>query len=554
VASTSTFARQSKMADIFISYSKGFQAQTEQLANELRAKGFTVWYDSGLVPGDSFRDVIMSELAQAQAVIVIWNAASVKSEWVCSEASRARARRILIPVRADDIRSHDIPPPFDALHTELLSNRAAIDTALGKLGVAPTLAMKEESPESPKLASAFPDHPSIAVMPFTNMSGDPEQEVFADGLTEDIITALSASHAYPVIARNSTFSYKGTSPDVRKVARELGVRYVIEGSVRSGGDRLRITAQLIDGATGRHVWAESFDRRLADIFEIQDEITARIAATIQPTLERVEGKRYAAERATNINAWGFYQRAMMELHEYTAAGNRRAREFAAKAIKRDPHYALAYVPLAYSHYRDLRTGNADDEDQSEALLNEAARRAIALDDMDAKSHWAMGLAYQASVDYEMSKAELGRALELNPYDAWVRFALGGTLVFAGDPESAIPHLEKAFELNPQDTRVYFLTTLLARAHLNAQHYDDAVAWARRAIGYRAKHASAHLIVASALGHLGRLREARAELAECERLRPGSGQTGLLVHRFQGSNHIRQLGRVYMTRCGRQDGG
>src|SRR5215475_1242204 len=206
------------MADIFISYSKGFQAQTEQLANELRGKGYSVWYDTSLVPGDSFREVITSELAQARAVIVIWNRTSVKSDWVCSEASRARARRILIPVRAEDVRSHDIPPPFDGLHTELLSNRASIEAALAKLGVTPTASTKDEVSAPPGLASnapgvLLPKKPSIAVLPFTNMSGDTEQEYFIDGIVEDIITALSRFRQLFVIARNSSFTYRGRAVD-----------------------------------------------------------------------------------------------------------------------------------------------------------------------------------------------------------------------------------------------------------------------------------------------------------------------------------------------------
>src|SRR5215468_3023912 len=180
------------MADVFISYSKGYRPQVEQLANELRSKGFSVWWDTSLVPGDSFRDVITAELAAARAVIVIWNAESVKSDWVCSEASRARARRILIPVRAEDVRSHDIPPPFDGLHTELLSNRAGIDAALAKLGVMPSVAVSDArlaatttASDGERPAPTLPRKPSIAVLPFHNMSGDPTQEFLADGMVEE---------------------------------------------------------------------------------------------------------------------------------------------------------------------------------------------------------------------------------------------------------------------------------------------------------------------------------------------------------------------------------
>ena len=367
---------------------------------------------------------------------------------------------------------------------------------------------------------------AIAVLPFVNMSGDPEQEYFADGLTEDIITALSGSHAFPVIARNSTFAYKGQAPDLRKVAGELGVRYLIEGSVRKSGNRIRINVQLIDGATGKHIWAEIFNSDLAEIFEIQDEITGRIAATIEPTLERVEGKRMAAQHAMNIDAWGYYQRATLHLQEYTKEGNRLAREYALKAIEIDSDYALAYVPLATSHYRDLRSGKAEDEDYAEEEIFKAARKAIELDNMSAESHYAMGLAYQIAGQYDLAVAELSRSLELNPYNTWVRFALGGSLHFLGKPKDAVVELEKAVALNPNDGRLFALISLLARAHLNAENYEEAVSWGRRAINFRADAVEAHFIVTSALGHLGRIDEASRQLAECERLRPGSTRSEL----------------------------
>ncbi len=381
-------------------------------------------------------------------------------------------------------------------------------------------------PATADKAPPLPDKPSIAVLPFSNMSADPEQEFFADGLTEDIITALSGSHSFPVIARNSTFAYKGQAPDLRKVAHELGVRYLIEGSVRKGGERIRINVQLIDGATGQHIWAEVYNRDLADIFEVQDEITSHVAATIEPTLERVEGKRTSGQHATNIDAWGYYQRAMLHLQEYTKEGNRQAREYTLKAIEIDPYYGLAYVALTTSHYRDLRSGKAEDDNYSEKELFKAARKAVKLNNMSAETHYAMGLAYQISGQYDLSIAELSRSLELNPYNTWVRFALGGTLYFSGRPKDGVVELEKAFKLNPNDGRLYTLVSLLARVHLNAENYEESVSWGHRAINFRADTVEAHFIVASALGHLGRIDEASQQLAECDRLRPGSTKNEL----------------------------
>ena len=293
------------MADIFISYSKASQALTEQLAKELQAKGFTVWYDASLVPGDSFGDVIMSELANARAAIVIWDSASVKSEWVRSEASRARAHRILIPVRAEGIRSHDIPPPFDSLHTELLSNRGAIDAALAKLGVIPAIAASDRvAPATPvPNAESSARKPSIAVLPFHNMSGDPAQEFLADGMVEEITTALSHIRQFLVIARNSSFTYKGKAVDVKQVGRQLGVNYVLEGSVRRAANRVRVTAQLIDATTGHHIWAQNYDRELADIFAVQDEMAKKVVSAIEPQLYSVEKLRVRRKLPENLDAW-----------------------------------------------------------------------------------------------------------------------------------------------------------------------------------------------------------------------------------------------------------
>jgi len=369
--------------------------------------------------------------------------------------------------------------------------------------------------------------PAMAVLPFQNLGGDPEQEYFADGLTEDIITALSLLHSFPVIARNSTFSYKGSSPDIRQVGRELGARYVLEGSVRRAGDRLRVTAQLINAETGHHVWAERYDRNLDDIFELQDEITHRIAATIEPELERTEARRLSAQKPADLGAWDFCQRGMAYLHEYSGTANENARAMFDQALRLDPDYAPAYVGMAYSHYRDVRVRYVDDLAESERKLTAAARRAVELDDQDAKAHWVMGCAYQIAGQWDLAIAEGRRSVELNPNFAYGYFALGGTYLFSGDPEAAIPTILKTFELNPKDPRNHAVLSVLARACLNAKRYEEAVDWARKLITLRADMTEFHLLLASGLGHLGRLDEAGKELEASERLHPGSTTTGLI---------------------------
>ena len=308
--------------------------------------------------------MILRELQQARAAIVIWDTASVRSEWVRSEASRARARRILIPVRAEGIRSHDIPPPFDSLHTELLSNRAAITAALGRLGVTPTVVVTDRSPGQTGLE--LPDKPSIAVLPFQNMSGDPEQEYFVDGLAEDIITALSRFKSLFVIARNSSFAYKGKSPDIRHVGRDLGVRYVLEGSVRKAGNRLRITAQLIDAANAAHTWAERFDGALKDVFELQDEVTQKVVGAIAPRVEQAEIARALRRSSDSTDAYDCYLRGLAHLYPVTSEGVDQALELFTKAIGFDPGYASAYGMAIYCHTNRIGFSFARDTDKEKS--------------------------------------------------------------------------------------------------------------------------------------------------------------------------------------------
>ncbi len=364
------------------------------------------------------------------------------------------------------------------------------------------------------------NRPALAVLPFINMSGESEQEYFTDGLTEDIITALAAWRSFPVIARTSSFIYKGKAVAVKQVAQELGARYVLEGSVRKGGNRLRISAQLIDATTGHHVWAERFDRDLEDIFALQDEITQRIVATVEPELGRAEQQRSAVKKPTNLDAWDCFQRGMWLLYKFTKEGNAQAREVFERALELDATYCQALTGLAYSHQLDILFEYTDSRAESIAQLLEAARRAVALDDTDSFAHVLLAFAFRWSGQHDLAVAEAERAVELNPSNAMAQGTLGNVLDLAGRPEEGIPKIEQALQLNPRDIHNHFFMTILARAHLNARHYETAVEWARKAIQRRSDHARAHLVLAISLGHLGRQAEARAALDECKRLQPG----------------------------------
>ena len=296
------------------------------------------------------------------------------------------------------------------------------------------------------------ERPAVAVLPFENIGSDPEQEYFADGLTEDIITALSLLRSFPVIARNSSFAYKGQSPDIRKVGQELGARYVVEGSVRKGGDQVRATAQLIDATSGHHVWAERYDRAIDNFFDLQDEIADRIAAIIEPTLVKAEGKRIAAKRPSDLAAWEFCLKGFDHLAQYSKEDNALAREMFAAALALDPNYARAYSGIAYSHCRDFRFGSTDDLEESLRGAFDAARRAIALDETDSQAHIMLARAYSCAGDGDSAIAEGRRALEVNPHDTDALVMTGALMGFWGEPEEGIGLLESGLELNPLDPR------------------------------------------------------------------------------------------------------
>jgi adenylate cyclase len=363
------------------------------------------------------------------------------------------------------------------------------------------------------------DKPAIAVLPFDNMSNDPEQEYFSDGLTEDIISALALWRMFPVIARNSSFVYKGRAVDVKTVGRELGARYVLEGSVRRSDKRLRITAQLIDATTSHHVWTEKFDRDLVDVFTLQDEISQRIAAVLEPTLGKAEIDRSSAKLPDNLDAWDFYLRGRARLHEFTKEGNAGAREMFERAIELDPKYSRAYADLAWSHSRDLLLEFSEDRRESKDRLFEAARRAVQLDDASSRARIFLATAYLWRNEHDMAVNEARRAVDLNPSDADARHQLGNILDLIGDPKGAAM-MARAMDLDLQNPQRHMQFTFLARALLNERNYDEAADHARRAVRHHPGYPHAHYILAMALGHLGCRDAARAAFEECERLHPG----------------------------------
>ncbi len=377
----------------------------------------------------------------------------------------------------------------------------------------------------------FTEKPSIAVLPFTNMSGDPEQEYFSDGITEDIITALTCFRSFSIIARNSTFMYKGQSVNVRCVADELRARYVVEGSIRKAGNRVRITAQLIDAISGNHIWAERFDRDLEDIFAVQDEIVETITGRLGSEVDLLERQRAERKPTRNLDAWGCYHLGMSQFYEFSKDGNREAQRLFRRAIELDPKFGPAYSRLAYSVVLGMVYFDAEPNAETLDDALATARTAVAIDDKDAWAHLAVGRIHLARCEYDSCIAECEAAIKLNPYLATAHCALGDSLAYMELLEESIPRFEEAIRLSPHDPWRWGFFSYRSLAHLFMKQHEAAVKWANKAIRVPNCHywANAHLV--SALGHLGRIDEARAAVKELLRRKPEFSCSFARTHLF-----------------------
>ena len=357
----------------------------------------------------------------------------------------------------------------------------------------------------------FGGRSAIAVLPFDNMSGDPEQEYFADGLAEDIITQLSIWRWFPVIARNSTFALKGTSAVIKEVGEKLGAQYVVEGSVRRAGNRVRITAQLIDAPTGHHMWAEKYDRDLDDIFAVQDEITQRIVAAIEPALSGEAQRQAILVRHENLDAWEAAHRGFWHYNTFKKEDFDQALHWFGKSIESDPNQPLAYGGLALSHMGALFRGWTSDPDRTIAELQDAGQKAIAIDDRASRGHLALGWARMFKRRFDLGVQQIERAVEVNPSLAIGHMYLGLAYIFDGRPEEAIRPIELAMRLSPNDPWFPGMLTVLSKAHFMMRDIDKAVAFGEMASDRGTHHPTSILDYANALAHAGRLREARREV-------------------------------------------
>jgi adenylate cyclase len=380
-------------------------------------------------------------------------------------------------------------------------------------------ASQVETPARPPLP--LPDKPSIAVLPFDNMSGDPEQEYFADGMVEDIISALSRIGWLFVIARNSSFTYKGRTVDVKQVGRELGVRYVLEGSVRKAGSRVRITGQLVDATTGGHVWGDRFDSALEDVFDLQDRVTASVVGAIEPRLQRAEIERAGRKPTESLDAYDYFLRGMASLHLFTRDSLLEARGLYRRATELDPNYASPYGMASFCIRVCWRNGWLTDPEREIADGVRLARRAVALGKDDPTALWSSGrtLAHFAG-ELEAGAAHIDRALVLNPNLAVAWSASGWVRVHLGEPADAIECYERAMRLSPLDPLAYDTYAGMGYAHFFTGHYDEAVFWARKATQEQPSWAAAWRAAAMAYALSDRIVEAREAIIRLREIDPG----------------------------------
>ncbi|WP_027556136.1 adenylate/guanylate cyclase domain-containing protein [Bradyrhizobium sp. Cp5.3] len=387
-------------------------------------------------------------------------------------------------------------------------------------------------------APPLPHKPSIAVLPFENLSGDPEQEYFADGMVEEIITALSRFKSLFVIARNSSFTFKGKAVDIREVGRRLGVRYILEGSVRKASGKVRITGQLIDAMTGAHIWADRFERDLTDVFALQDEVAVAVVSAIQPKLLQTEIAMATRRRPENLTAYDFYLRAMQQYYPATREGLAEAIRLAHRALELDPRFGFVAALAGVCHSRNVLFGYASDPQFERNEAVRLLRWALSVDDGDPDTLAAAALISAYTIgDYEGAIEMADRAVALNPnsYRAW--FNRGWVYRVAGLPEEAVRSFERAIHMSPVDPELHQPLAGIGFALIELQRFDEAIVAGKKSLRHNSSYSLAYRCLASAFAHLGRDAEAREAAARLLELDPTFTISGWIARGGQSNSKL-----------------
>lgn len=516
------------MADVFVSYARIDKPRVAPLVAAIEAEGWSVWWDPEITPGQEFDQQIAVELKIAAAVLVVWTPNSVGSRWVRGEAREGADRNILVPVRFEGA---ELPIDVRALHTTDLDSASAEERDRHVREMLRALRMiiaRERAsraaaapvaqvPPAAAAAGSYPTRVTICVLPFTNMSADSGQDYFSDGLTEDIITELSRwRRLFSVRSRSASFRYRGSAVDMKQVARDLDVRYIVEGSVRRVGDRIRINAQLIDAETGSHVWAERFDRRLDEIFAVQDKVVQTIVSTLVGRVQASDAERSRRKPPASLAAYEcVLQGNALSWDE--PAGAAAAAMLFEQAIKIDPAYAIAHALLAALRYARWK----DDPGDSPTLLNEAyalAQRAVELDDGDSTCHTILAHVLMLRRSFDEAIKYARRGIEINPNNQWNAADLGSILIYIGQSEEALSWFARAREIDPYFDPPWYWR-VLGQAYMHLQRYAEAAANFSHS---RTRPYRLLALLAGCQAELGDVDAARANVTYCLSLKPDFG--------------------------------
>ena len=538
------------MADVFVSYSRRDRARVAPLVAAIESMGWSVWWDPGIAPGQEFDRLIDAELAAASAVLVVWSRDSVESRWVRGEAREAADRGILVPVRFDEAC---LPIDVRVLHTidldeaNIGARTPQVQDMLRALGVlvarrggavpSPASAARAPMPlDPPRVSVPGPERIGICALPFANLGGDPEQAYFSDGITEDIITELSRWRMLAVRSRAASFRYRGTAVDMQRVARELDVRFIVEGSVRRMGGRVRIAVQLIDAETGAHVWAEKFDRDLDDLFVVQDQVVRRIVGTLVGRVQAADSERAGRKPPTSLAAYECVLRGNA-LPWSDPAGLAEATRLFEQAIELDPGYGLAHALLAAMRYSRWRDGPGDDSDAPLVEACELAQRAVELDPNESTCFSILALVCRLRRAWDLSLRYMRRAVELNPNNQSNAADMGLVLLHAGETEEALQWLQRAREIDPYFDQ-YWYWHAFGVAHFLAHRYDEALAMLDQAA---ARYYRIDVYRAACHARLGNEEPARRAVAECLALKPDFSTRHFMAREpFRNPDHAAHL--------------
>jgi adenylate cyclase len=502
------------MSDVFVSYARENKVQSEKVAEALRALGRQVWRDDQIPANRSFGEVLEERLAAAKVVLVLWSAEATRSDWVRSEASRARVMGKLVQATLD---KSPLPMPFDQIQCASLVGWngeaetpgwrnvvASIDDLAGSVVAQPQLAAV--APAQP------PSKPSIAVLPFASLSGDPDQEYFADGMAEEIVTALSRIRSIFVIASGSTLALKGRNLAPLDIARQLNVRYLLEGSVRKAADRVRVSVKLADTVDSAQVWAERFEDTLEDVFALQDRIALNVAGKIEPTVREAEIQRASARPTDDLNSYDLYLRALPLWRGGKKPGVLAALELLHRAIAIAPGYGAALAVAAGCHGWLAATELSDQSSNHAAQAVDLAHRALqaAPDDPEVLTYAADAL-HGAGGDRKISLALLDQAIALNPGYAFAWLLSGAYRVQEGLSELGAEHLQMSMRLDPMTTFRGIQLCWMGIAHFEQERFDEAIGLLGQATALLPNYPSSYAVLASCCGYLGRMDQGRGAI-------------------------------------------